>query len=40
MEFAELGTSSENIPMQALAMSVGYRVDSEKRWFAKKIAAL
>jgi ribosomal protein S18 acetylase RimI-like enzyme len=35
MEKVALGTSSENVPMQQLAMSVGYRVESEKRWFAK-----
>ena len=35
---AVLGTSSENIAMQQAAASVGFRVQSTKIWFAKRIA--
>lgn len=37
METARLGTSSENIAMQRTAASVGFRVESEKIWFAKQV---
>lgn len=37
MECAKLGTSNENIPMQRLAESVGFRVVSEKIWFSKAV---
>jgi len=32
-----LGASSENIPMQRLAESAGFRLSSEKIWFRKKL---
>jgi len=37
LECAKLGTSNENIPMQRLAESVGFRVVSEKIWFSKAV---
>jgi mycothiol synthase len=37
MECAKLGTSNENIPMQRLAESVGFRIVSEKIWFSKAV---
>ena len=35
---AELGTSSENLPMQRLAESLGFAVVSESVWFSKEVA--
>ncbi len=35
---ARLGTSSENLPMQRLAESLGFAVISEKLWFSKAIS--
>lgn len=35
---AVLGTSSENVAMQQLAASVGFRVQSIKVWFEKRVA--
>ncbi|MBI1922642.1 GNAT family N-acetyltransferase [Candidatus Poribacteria bacterium] len=40
METARLGTSSENIAMQRTAALVGFRVESEKIWFAKQVPAI
>jgi len=37
---AELGTSSENLPMQKLAFSLGFRLISERCWFSKEITAV
>lgn len=37
---ARLGTSSENLPMQRLAESLGFTVISEKLWFSKLISPL
>jgi hypothetical protein len=37
METAVLGTSSENIAMQQVATSVGFRVHTSKLWFAKPL---
>jgi ribosomal protein S18 acetylase RimI-like enzyme len=37
LDCAKLGTSSENLPMQRLAESVGFRVVSEKIWFTKAV---
>ena len=34
---AELGTGSENIPMQRLAEATGFVIVSEKSWFSKKV---
>ena len=34
---AELGTSSENLPMQRLAESLGFAVVSESVWFSKEV---
>jgi mycothiol synthase len=34
---AALGTSSENVAMQRLAASVGFRVESTKVWFSKQV---
>jgi len=33
----ELGTSSENIPMQKLALSLGFDLTAEKLWFSKAV---
>jgi ribosomal protein S18 acetylase RimI-like enzyme len=33
----ELGTSSENIPMQKLALSLGFNLTAEKLWFSKDV---
>ena len=33
----ELGTSSENIPMQKLAVSLGFNLVAEKLWFSKVV---
>ena len=38
IEIALLGTSSENIPMQRTARSVGFRVLSTKLWLAKSVS--
>jgi ribosomal protein S18 acetylase RimI-like enzyme len=38
MDFANLGTSSENIPMQKAAESVGFVVRYRKIWFEKEIS--
>ena len=38
MKIAILGTSSANLPMQQLAQTVGYRIESEKLRFAKNVA--
>ncbi len=37
IEFAALGTSSENIAMQQTAASVGFYVESTKLWFARPV---
>lgn len=37
MEFARLGTSSENLRMQRLAESVGFQVISEKIWYSLNV---
>ncbi|HNT78391.1 MAG TPA: N-acetyltransferase [Anaerolineae bacterium] len=37
MDFAVMGTSSENVAMQKTAESVGFRVVSENVWFAKAV---
>jgi mycothiol synthase len=37
LEFAKLGTSSENISMQRLAETLGFRVVSEHIWFTKEV---
>ena len=34
----ELGTSSQNLPMQKLAESLGFILVSEKLWFSKKVS--
>lgn len=34
----KLGTSSENLPMQRLAETLGFKVESERLWFTKKVA--
>jgi mycothiol synthase len=36
-EKVEIGTSSENIPMNRLACSLGFHQVSEKLWFSKTI---
>jgi len=38
VDTAVLGTSSENVAMQQLAASVGFRVQSTKIWFEKQVA--
>jgi ribosomal protein S18 acetylase RimI-like enzyme len=38
-ERAVLGTSSDNLAMQATAQSVGYRVESERAWFSWRAPA-
>ena len=37
VDTAILGTSSENVAMQRLAASVGFRVESAKVWFEKQV---
>jgi hypothetical protein len=37
VDTAVLGTSSENVAMQRLAASVGFRVESAKVWFEKQV---
>jgi mycothiol synthase len=37
IEQAALGTSSENLAMQRLAVSVGFRIESTKVWFSKQV---
>lgn len=37
-EKVELGTSSENIPMQKLAASLGFNLVAEKLWFSKVVS--
>ena len=37
LSIAELNTSSNNMPMQRLAESVGFNYVSEKLWFAKDV---
>lgn len=37
VEFAALGTSSENIAMQRTATSVGFGAQSTKLWFARPV---
>jgi hypothetical protein len=37
MESARLGTSSTNLPMQALAMDVGFRVSGQTFFFVRSI---
>jgi mycothiol synthase len=37
LEFAKLGTSSENISMQRLAEALGFRLVSERVWFSKNV---
>ena len=34
----ELGTSSQNLPMQELAEKLGFLVVSEKLWFSKQVS--
>jgi hypothetical protein len=36
-KFAELGTSSKNLPMQRLAVSLGFELVSETLWFSKRV---
>jgi ribosomal protein S18 acetylase RimI-like enzyme len=36
-KFAELGTSSKNLPMQRLAESLGFELVSETLWFSKRV---
>jgi ribosomal protein S18 acetylase RimI-like enzyme len=35
---AVLGTSSENVAMQAAARAAGYRIESERVWFSRRLA--
>jgi ribosomal protein S18 acetylase RimI-like enzyme len=37
VDYAVLGTSSENAAMQAVAQSVGFRVECSKVWFSKQV---
>lgn len=37
MDYAALGTGTENIAMQRAASAAGFRVDSQRAWFSKQI---
>jgi len=37
LAYATLGTSSENVAMQAAAQSAGFQLESSKVWFSKAV---